>query len=825
MDQNLHPVLSSKTYATVILPLALQKEYTYFIPEFFLSEATFGKRVEVVFGKNRRYTALIIDVHEHAPQGYHPKPILGVIDPTPIITTDQIRFWRWMSEYYCCTLGEVMNAALPANLKLASETKVVLSPMFDGFYDHLSDNEYLVAEALNIQNTLSIGEIQGILDQKTVYPIIRSMLDKKLIYLVEDLVEKYKPKKVWLARLAEPFASQRELLNDAFELVARSKRQTEALMALIQLAKKQSPVRASDIYQKAGVDGSVLKAMAKKGIVDWFETEVSRIAGYEDEVIEAQELSAEQEQALSEIHTQFEDKEVVLLHGVTGSGKTRVYVELIKAALKKGEQVLYLVPEIALTTQLIRRLQKVFGDQIAVYHSRLNNNERVELWQAAGKGKPIVLGPRSAIFLPYQKLKLIIVDEEHDQSFKQQEPAPRYQGRDCAVFMAHMVGAKIVLGTATPSVETFSNAKGGKYGYVQLNQRFGGLEMPAWQVIDAKLALKKQELKNHFTQDLLNEIKATLDRNEQVILFQNRRGFAPSYQCADCGWHAECIHCDVTLTYHKFHDKLKCHYCGYSTAMPKACPACGSKQLTIKGFGTEKIEDELKIFFPDKHIGRMDWDTVRRKEAHSKIIQAFEEKKMDILVGTQMVTKGLDFDNVGLVGILSADQLLQFPDFRSSERAFQLMTQVGGRAGRKFKQGKVMIQAFHTAHPVIQEVINNDYNAFVQREKEERKAYRYPPYVRLIRVTLKHKKAPVVNEAAKLYHQMIRQPLGERLKGPAVPMVGRVRSYFLLDFLIKLERDTAVLNRTKQLLIDASTDLRQKKGLSGVRVVIDVDPY
>ena len=424
-----------------------------------MSEATFGKRVEVVFGKNRRYTALIIGVHENAPQGYHPKSILGVIDPIPIVTPDQIRFWRWISSYYCCTLGEVMNAALPANLKLASETTVVLSPMFDGFYDQLIDNEYLVAEALSIQNTLSIGEIQAILDQKTVYPIIRSMLDKKLIYLVEDLVEKYKPKKVWFARLAEPFASQRELLNDAFELVARSKRQTEALMALIQLAKKQNPVRASDIYQKAGVDGSVLKAMAKKGIVDWFEAEVSRIAGYEDEVIEAQELSAEQEQALSEIHTQFEDKEVVLLHGVTGSGKTRVYVELIKAALKQGEQVLYLVPEIALTTQLIRRLQKIFGDQIAVYHSRLNNHERVELWQAVGKDKPIVLGPRSAIFLPYQKLKLIIVDEEHDQSFKQQEPAPRYQGLDCAVFMAHMVGAKIVLGTATPSLEIWLGIK------------------------------------------------------------------------------------------------------------------------------------------------------------------------------------------------------------------------------------------------------------------------------------------------------------------------------------------------------------------------------
>lgn len=825
MQTEFHPSFSTQHFVSVILPLALNVEYTYFVPEPLLAEATFGKRVEVQFGKNRRYSALIIEAHNRAPEGYQPKPILAVVDPEPIVTTDQVRFWKWLASYYCCTLGEVMNAALPGNLKLASETRIVLSPLFDGFFDHLTDQEYLVAEALSIQNELSIGEVQGILDQKTVYPVIRSLLDKKLIYLVEDLVEKYTPKKVRCARLAEPYASQRELLHDAFDLVASSTRQTEALMALIQLGKQQIPVRATDIYQKAGVNAGVLKAMAKKGIIDVFEQEISRLAGYEDEVLEKDELSEEQHRVLKEIRNHFTDQQVVLLHGVTGSGKTRVYVELIQEALKRQEQVLYLVPEIALTGQLIRRLQKVFGDEIAVYHSRLNNNERVELWQAVARGKPIVLGPRSTLFLPFQKLRLVIIDEEHDQSFKQQDPAPRYQGRDAAIYLARLVGAKTLLGTATPSVESFFNADAGKYGYVQMTQRFGGIEMPALEVIDAKAALVRQELKNHFTVALLNEIQATLDREEQVILFQNRRGFSPSYQCAECAWHAECVHCDVTLTYHKFHNKLKCHYCGYSASLPAACPACGSQQLVVKGFGTEKIEDELKIFFPQASIGRMDWDTVRTKHAHSKLIQDFEDKKLQILVGTQMVTKGLDFDRVGLVGILSADQLLQFPDFRASERAFQLMTQVGGRAGRKHKQGKVMIQAFNTGHPVIQEVLQGDYRAFLAREKKERFEYGYPPYSRLIRITLKHKKAPVVNEAAKLYHKMIRGPLGERLKGPAVPMVGRVRSLYLLDFLVKLERDADVLTRTKALLVQAAGDLRQKKGMSQVRIVIDVDPY
>lgn len=825
MEANFHPVQTTNTYVTVILPLALRQEYTYSVPEELKSSVQIGKRVEVQFGKNRLYTGLVIDIHDQAPDGYQPKPVLAVIDAEAIVTPDQLRLWQWMASYYGCTLGEVMNAALPANLKLASETKVVLSPLFDGFYDDLNDKEYLVAEALSIQSELSIQEIQGILDQKTVYPVIRSMLDKKIIYLQEDLVEKYKPKKVACVRLIEPYISQREMMEEAFEKVSRSTRQTEALMALIQLSRAHDPVRTSMVYDAVSVDSSVLKAMAKKGIVELFEQEVSRLAGYEDETIDTETLSGQQEAALDSIRYQWQDKSVVLLHGVTGSGKTRVYVELMQEALKRGEQVLYLVPEIALTTQLIRRLQRVFGEEVAVYHSRLNNNERVELWKSVVDGKPIVLGPRSALFLPFQKLKLVIVDEEHDQSFKQQDPAPRYQGRDAGIYLAHMHGAKTILGTATPSIESFFNAKQDKYGYVEMPDRFGGLEMPELIVVDAKASLKRQELKSHFTKELLDELSATIDRGEQAILFQNRRGFSPTYQCLECGWHAECIHCDVSLTYHKFHNSLKCHYCGYTTKLPEACPACANRKLSVKGFGTEKIEDELKIYLPKARIARMDLDTVRGKNALTTLIDNFEQGKLDVLVGTQMVTKGLDFDRVGLVGILSADQLLQFPDFRSTERAFQLMTQVSGRAGRKHKRGKVLIQAFNTTHPVLAEVLAGDYEAFFQREQAERHEYAYPPFTRLIRVTLKHKKPEKVNEAGKLYDKMIRSSLGDRVRGPAVPSVGRVRTYYLLDFLIKLERNANRIIKAKELLLRAADDLRSKKGLSGVRINIDVDPF
>lgn len=824
-DQNLHPVAATSTYVQVILPLALPKAYTYYVPEELMKDIKFGVRVEVQFGRGGKlYTALVIAVHREKPEEYRPKSVISVIDEEPIITPQQVKFWEWMAGYYCCTLGELMNAALPANLKLASETRITLSPIFDDDFAGLDDKEYLIAEALTIQEEISLDDVRGILGQQTVYPLIRRMMDKKIIYIKEDLKEKYKPKTISCVRLREPYASQSKLLEEAFEKCSRSTRQVEALMAYVQISRQQEFVRRQDIYKAAQVDSAVLRALEKKEIFELYEREISRIAGYEEELAEMSQLSEQQERAIKEIEQHFENKQVVLLHGVTGSGKTKIYIELMQEVIGRGEQVLYLLPEIALTTQLINRLQRVFGDDIAVYHSRLNNNERVEMWQAVLDGKPAVMGARSALFLPFKSLGLVIIDEEHDTSFKQQDPNPRYNGRDAGVFLAHLHAAKTILGTATPSIESYHNSLNGKYGLVEMPERYGGLQLPEIQLVDAKQEVKQRKMQSHFTSVLLDELKTALERKEQAILFQNRRGYAPTYRCVTCGWHSECIHCDVSLTYHKFHSKLKCHYCGYSINLPKECPACGDKQLQLQGFGTEKIEDELKIYLPEAKIARMDLETVRSKNAHATIINDFEEGRIDILVGTQMVTKGLDFENVGLVGIISADQLLQFPDFRSGERAFQLMTQVAGRAGRKHKRGKVIIQAFNTDSPVLGEVLQGDFEAFFKRELEERQSFHYPPFHRLIKVTLKHKKPQTLNDATRLYDKVLKAKLGDWVIGPAIPYVSRVRTYYLMDFLIKLERDARKIKYAKEVVAAATDYLQQQNGLSGVRVNVDVDP-
>lgn len=824
-ELSFHPEVGTHLFAKVILPLAIPKPYTYHIPEDLVKEIQFGVRVEVKFGKNRLYTALVIDILEEGPSTYDTKPILSIIDDEPIVTQKQIKLWGWMSNYYCCTLGEVMNAALPANLKLASETQIILSPLFDEDFAGLDDKEYLIAEALTIQETLSIDEVQKILDQKTVYPLIRRMLEKRIIYLREDLKEKYTPKKIGCVRLQPAYAAMDDSLTKAFDLVTRSQKQTAALLAYIELSKKQEFIRKQDLYQRAGVDSAVLKAMEKKGIFELYEKEVSRIGAYEDELLEAFDLSDQQTTALAEIENLFTEKNVILLHGVTGSGKTRVYIEKIKETLASGGQVLYLLPEIALTSQIINRLQKIFGNDIAAYHSRLNNNERVELWKSVLDGKPIVLGARSALFLPFKDLKLIVVDEEHDPSFKQREPSPRYNGRDTAIVLAHLYEAKVLMGSATPSIESFYNTKKGKYGLVNMPERFGGIQMPEIVIVDAKAELKKGQMHSHFTPQLIEELQGALERGEQAILFQNRRGFSPTYRCNTCGnWHAECINCDVSLTYHKFFHALKCHYCGFQTKLPNECPACGGKDLSLQGFGTEKIEDELKIYLPDARIGRMDLDTVRGKNAHSKLINDFEERRLDILVGTQMVTKGLDFENVAIVGVLSADQLLHFPDFRASERAYQLMVQVSGRAGRKKKRGKVIIQAFNMAAPVLREVLEHDYFGFFQREMQERHGFQYPPYVRLIRITLKHKKPQVLNDAGRILAGALKHHLGEWVVGPAVPYVARVRTFYLLDFMVKVNLDKNKIRHAKNSILTSIDRLHQTAGFSGVRVNVDVDP-
>lgn len=822
-QESFHPVVEG-TFVTVVLPIAVPKPYTYAVPTAFKRAIKTGVRVEVQFGKNKLYAGLVIAIHEQAPAEYKAKPILAVLDIHPIVSEQQIALWKWMAAYYACTVGEVMSAALPAGFRLASETRVIISPVFDDNYEGLSDKEYLIAEALSIQNELSINDIQQILQQKTVYPLVQKLLDKKLIYLKEELKEKYKPKQVNCLRLQEPYASDPNRLAEAFELMKRSERQTEAMMAYLHLARKHEIVKCQQIYDMAKVDGSVLKAMAKKEIVEIYAKEVSRLGGYEDELSESPVLSDQQVNALKEIDAHFVDKGVVLLHGVTGSGKTRVYTELIQAAIERGEQVLYLLPEIALTTQITSRLQRIFGDQAVVYHSRLNNNERVEMYQSVLAGKPLILGVRSSLFLPFQNLKLIIVDEEHDTSYKQIDPAPRYNARDTAIYLAHQTGAKVLLGTATPSIETYYHCQNGKYGLVEMPERFGGIEMPQMLIIDAGTEFKQKKMLSHFTSQLIEALKAAIEKGEQAILFKNRRGYAPTMRCMDCNWHSECKNCDVSLTYHKFTQNLRCHYCGYQRSVPKHCPACGSHQVVMKGYGTEKIEDELKIFLPEAKIGRMDFDTVKGKYAHARIINDFEEKRIDILVGTQMVTKGLDFDNVGIVGVLSADHLLQFPDFRASERAFQMITQVSGRAGRKKKQGKVLIQAFDLAHPILGEVINNDFLQFYQRELKERHEFQYPPFTRLIAISLKHAKPQLLNEAAKIFTHYLRQHLGKRVIGPAIPGIPRVRNQYLLDVLIKLEKNAALISKAKQLIKAAIQDLQSQKGFSGIRVNVDVDP-
>ncbi len=813
-------------YAIVILPIAVNKPYTYAIPSDILHKVKFGVRVEVSFGKNKLYAGIVKEVLDQAPE-YKTKPILSVLDDAPIISREQLALWEWISNYYCCTLGEVMNASLPSGLKLASETRIVLGPFYNENLDaqSLTDSEYIITEALTLQNELRIGDIKKILNRKTIYPIIKSLLDKKVIYLYEELLEKYKPKTISCVRLHEPYASDSERLEEAFDLCKRSMKQQEALLAYIQLSKKQEFVRRQDIYSIADVGATVVKALADKNILELYKREVSRLGGYSEDITDQSTLSPQQVSSLAEIKKQYEEKEIILLHGVTGSGKTRVYMELISEAIERGEQVLYLLPEIALTTQIVHRLQKIFGEDIAVYHSRMNNNERVELWKAAQDGKPILLGARSSLFLPFSNLKLIIVDEEHDPSFKQNEPSPRYNARDTAVFMSQLHQAKVLLGTATPSLETYRNVLAGKYGLVEMKERFGGLELPEVIIADMKEESKKRVMQSHFTSTLLEELRAALARGEQAILFQNRRGYSPTVMCKTCGWKSGCVHCDVSLTYHKYSDHLRCHYCGYLTDVPEACPACANVHLDLKGFGTEKIADELKIYLPDAKIARMDWDTVKGKSALENLINDFEERRIDILVGTQMVTKGLDFDNVGIVGILSADHLIGFPDFRASERAYQLMLQVSGRAGRKHKQGKVVIQTYKTDHPIILDVINDNFRAFLKREMTERRDFKYAPFKRMIKITLKHKKHSTVQQAAEYFANELKLKFREQVIGPAEPGIPRVRSYYLQDIMMKLDKNASQLQKAKKLIIDTQNALHKTKGFTTVRIVVDVDPY
>ena len=692
-------------FIDIILPIPIQKTFTYAVTE---EEATFlqkGMRVAVSFGKSKMYTGLVFNIHTNPPTLYEAKEIHQILDETPLVTARQLEHWQWISTYYMCALGEVYRASLPSAFLLESETIIYKNA---GFLDAsiLADDEFLIFEALQQQSQLTIHQVIAILGKKKVMPIVNALIKKTAIAIKEEIYEQYKPKLVKYVRLHKNYTSD-DSLGKLLEALSNAKKQREAVLGFFQLLTTKKPIKVKDLEEKAVVSATILKSLVTKGIFEFYHIQTDRVQ-FKGDTNALKVLNEFQEKALAEIKETFKEKEVTLLHGITSSGKTEVYTKLIQEVLDEGKQVLFLLPEIALTTQIITRLQFYFGEQISVFHSKYSINERVEVWNNVLENKlkaRIILGARSAVFLPFSNLGLIVVDEEHETSYKQFDPAPRYNARDAAIVLAKIHKAKILLGSATPSLETYFNAQQNKYGFVELNRRHGNVQLPKIELINVKEKFKKKEMKGHFSDRLLALIQEALDLKEQVILFQNRRGYSPVVECKTCGVSPECPNCDVTLTFHKFKYELRCHYCSYQRAMPNSCGACGSNTLDTKGFGTEQIELELKALFPDFKIGRMDLDTTRGKHGYQKIIGAFEAKEIDVLVGTQMLSKGLDFENVSLVGILNADSMLNFPDFRAHERGYDMMVQVSGRAGRSKKQGQVAIQTYNPFHQILNKLL------------------------------------------------------------------------------------------------------------------------
>jgi primosomal protein N' (replication factor Y) len=819
-----------RNYVDVILPLPLEKLYTYSVPLHLISLVKPGIRVEVHLASQGLYSGIIKRVHQDEKE-IKTKPILSVLDESAIISEKQFRLWDWIADYYCCYLGEVMQAALPAGLKLSGESKLKINEDFPEEHleleaANLNQKEIRILELMFKYRELSLEDLQKLLNQKSVQQLLKPLIERGILLLSEELEERYKPKKIAMLRFAEPYnPADSDSMKKAFELAGRSNRQMEVLLATIQILREKSEISRKELSEKASADSTVLKKLQEKGIFEFYEKEISRIDSNKSISSGNFQLSQEQQDTFEAINKSFETKNTVLLHGVTGSGKTQVFVELMEQCIREGKQVLYLLPEIALTAQIVGRLQKHFSDRIQVYHSKFNRNERVEIWKSVQNSANIILGARSALFLPFKNLGLIIVDEEHDSSYKQQDPSPRYHARDAAIFLASLFNAKTLLGTATPSLESMRNVQEGKYGFASMTKRYGEIALPQILIVDAAEEHRQKRMKSHFTQQLLDAISVTVAAGEQVILFQNRRGYAPIYQCSDCGWTAECSDCDVSMTYHKLSNSLHCHYCANRQVMPKKCPTCNSVDIKIKGFGTEKIEDDLKIYFPEMNVMRMDWDSVKGRDGVDRIIHSFETGETEILVGTQMISKGLDFDNVGLVGVLSADQLLHFPDFRASERTYQLITQVAGRAGRKKKQGKVIVQAHNLKHPVLMEILAQNFENYLSRELKERNDFQYPPFKRLIHIQLRHKKSNILEDAAIFVANRLKAGLGDRVLGPAVPGISRIRSYYLMDFLIKMGLHSVGLNEAKKLIRNIQQELKSVKNLSGTRMVIDVDPY
>lgn len=814
-------------FIDVILPLPLENLFTYAITSSQASRLQPGMRVAVPFGKTKVHTAVVAEIHSRKPRLYEAKFVEEIMDDAPLLTDKQLRFFEWLADYYMCSQGEVLKAALPSAFLLQSETIIELNTANETVHQaDLTDEEYLIFEALEQQSILRIREVMEILDKKNILPVLNEMVKKEVIVVNQEIYQQYKPKLVRYIKLAEKFEEEENLKN-LFEELRSAPKQTEVLMAFIsKRATSKKPVRPKDLEKAADTTASTIRALITKGVFEEYHIQTDRIQNeVETENLQLR-LNLEQTKALGAIQRSFENKKPCLLHGVTSSGKTEIYIYLIKEALQQGKQVLYLIPEIALTTQLIMRLQMYFGDEVLVYHSKYSVNERVEIYYHVlnqEKGK-IVIGARSAIFLPFQNLGLIVVDEAHETTFKQFDPAPRYHAGDAAVVLSRIFNCNILMGTATPSLESYTNVKHHKYELAELTKRYGNVIPPEIRLIDIKEKHRKKRMKGHFSDELIEAITKTVEEAKQVILFQNRRGYSPILECQTCGHSPQCPNCDVSLTYHRHNNSLRCHYCGYHIAMQLQCMVCKSRDLTTKGFGTEQVETELKELFPDYQIGRMDLDTTRGKFGYEKIITAFEQKEIDILVGTQMLAKGLDFREVDLVGVMNADNLLNFPDFRAHERAFQLLTQVAGRAGRTDIQGRVLIQTYSPNHHVLKQVVEADYKSLYEEQMKSRHQFKYPPVYRLIKFTLRGRNYHTVNQAADWLAKGLTQVFKENVLGPEFPAISRIRNQYYKVIMLKIP--------PKHSLIKTKTAIRKIMGaydaigtFRSARVIIDVDPY
>jgi primosomal protein N' (replication factor Y) (superfamily II helicase) len=821
-------------FADILLPVPIPKFFTYRIPLHFNTLVKSGQRAIVQFGDRKILTGIIVNLHHEPPKDYEAKYILEILEDFPILRNVQLNFFQWIAEYYVCTMGEVLNAALPSGLKLSSESRVQLNPALnlEESEESFSERELQLLRALQ-HETLEYTQISKLLGIKTVYNILKSLVAKEAVILFEEVKEKYKPKTEKKIRLASNYVEP-QALEELFAKLSSKPKQEEVLLKYLQQVpvlndskSNETGIAKNILLKHDEISESSLNTLIKKNVLEEFDFIVSRFGDADEQTAQVEvSLSSEQQKAMDEILKAFEQQQTALLFGITGSGKTEIYINLIKKALESGTQVLYLLPEIALTTQIVHRLKKVFGKNIGVFHSKFSDNERVEVWNGILTGRfKFVVGVRSAVFLPFDNLGLIIVDEEHESSYKQQDPAPRYHARDVSIMLGKMHYAKVLLGSATPSVESYANAIRGRYGFVSLSKRYGEAKLPTIKIADMGRERKQKTIKGEFSGSLLREIAETLGKKEQVIIFQNRRGYSPVLTCEDCGWVPKCVNCAVSLTYHQFRNSLVCHYCGYRESLPHECASCTSTRLKTVGYGTEKLEEELKIHFPEALVQRMDLDTTRSKTGYETIIEQFEKGETNILVGTQMVTKGLDFDHVSLVGIFNADRMIHFPDFRSYERAFQLITQVSGRAGRREKPGTVIIQTSSPDHPLLRTILQNNVEEFYASQIRDRELHFYPPFSRLIQITIKHIDKKIANACATAYFNLLKQNVsGLRLLGPAEPMVGKIRNQFLMTILLKIPKGKADLVQIKKTILELSNQLLKEKEYRNTRFNIDVDP-